>query len=961
MAPSKGEEENIPQLPMPSRNPLPLSSAQEAQVRELYHSRVRFAECALGRTFSAPFKCREQNRAMNSCMISHATQQEQDAAREEWFATRLKRQREREAKEERRKEQEKFHREWWGLPMEDKEGEKGRDIMRRAERVGGFPKRDDGQLIPQPVVASFKMTGGSGFRPSEPLRVIIETNDFETKTSLNLDTLPQVRRSGTERPPLRDPETLDVLIEVNASEGKGFGVFALRDILPGTVILCEAPLVTFSDTGARSDPLDVAVNALPPELRKAYQSLHSFRRKPSESLNRSILYSNGFDVGGLASAIFEIGSRINHSCVSNTIFTWDNEQNRMIFSNRYKLLEGEEITVDYGHSKRYLAKYYGFECTCGGCTDSGSSGESSGAENARTGEMPTIDGVISGRKALEHRSALTPTTAKALIDAGYTVNIERSPERIFDDSEFERVGATLVQENTWRDVPTDHIIIGLKELPVEEFPLKHTHIQFAHCYKQQGGWEKVLSRFPRGGGTLLDLEFLTDDKNRRVAAFGYHAGFAGAALALETWAWQLTHPASEPFPSVSSYPNEDKLIVDVKKAVAIGQRSREKCLESWLSVPWVDWDMAETAKGGPFPEIVESDIFVNCIYLMSKIPNFVDMESLNTPDRKLSVICDVSADTTNPNNPIPVYTVATTFTEPTVPVEVNGGPRLYEYVKAFEQPDLLLPNTWIVVRVDGRGFHRFSDKYAFEKPNDRRALDLMNAAAKAVMTELPDIVIAYGISDEYSFVFHKSCVLFERRSSKLVTTIVSTFTASYVHLWSSFFPEVQLSAPLPGFDGRAVQYPSVQNLRDYMSWRQVDCHINNLYNTTFWALIQIGGLDAREAEKELAGSLAADKNEILFSRFKINYNNEPEIYKKGSVIFRDYELVEPGTPMEVIDEDTAKTVEEKGLSNTQEEKDRKRRAKARITVQHVDIIKDEFWQRRPWLLSNKPGKIPKEI
>jgi tRNA(His) guanylyltransferase len=37
----------------------------------------------------------------------------------------------------------------------------------------------------------------------------------------------------------------------------------------------------------------------------------------------------------------------------------------------------------------------------------------------------------------------------------------------------------------------------------------------------------------------------------------------------------------------------------------------------------------------------------------------------------------------------------------------------------------------------------------------------------------------------------------------------------------------------------------------------------------------------------MKGSLAADKNEILFSRFKINYNNEPEIYKKGSVVFRD--------------------------------------------------------------------------
>jgi tRNA(His) guanylyltransferase len=73
----------------------------------------------------------------------------------------------------------------------------------------------------------------------------------------------------------------------------------------------------------------------------------------------------------------------------------------------------------------------------------------------------------------------------------------------------------------------------------------------------------------------------------------------------------------------------------------------------------------------------------------------------------------------------------------------------YEYVKSFEQPDVLLPNTWIVVRIDGRGFHKLSDRYGFIKPNDRRALDLMNAAAMEVMKELPDLCIAYGVSDEY--------------------------------------------------------------------------------------------------------------------------------------------------------------------------------------------------------------------
>lgn len=60
--------------------------------------------------------------------------------------------------------------------------------------------------------------------------------------------------------------------------------------------------------------------------------------------------------------------------------------------------------------------------------------------------------------------------------------------------------------------------------------------------------------------------------------------------------------------------------------------------------------------------------------------------------------------------------------------------------------------------------------------------------------------------------------------SKLVTTIVSTFTASYVHQWPTFFPDKPLElSSLPTFDGRAVQYPNARLLRDYMSWRQVDC------------------------------------------------------------------------------------------------------------------------------------------
>ncbi|RDH33204.1 tRNA guanylyltransferase, partial [Aspergillus welwitschiae] len=285
----------------------------------------------------------------------------------------------------------------------------------------------------------------------------------------------------------------------------------------------------------------------------------------------------------------------------------------------------------------------------------------------------------------------------------------------------------------------------------------------------------------------------------------------------------------------------------------------------------------------------------------------------------------------------------------------------YEYVKSFEQPDALLPNTWIVVRIDGRGFHKLSDHYGFIKPNDRRALDLMNAAAVGVMKDLPDLCIAYGISDEYSFAFHPNCQLFERRSAKLVTTIVSTFTAHYIYLWGTYFPDTPLQpAALPSFDGRAVMYPNSRIFRDYMSWRQVDCHINNLYNTTFWTMVLQGGMDRREAELELKGTLSSDKNEILFKRFGINYNNEEEIYKKGSVIYRQYQLEDvKAKPDSSVQEETS-PLQEDTPSKTQQEKIRKLRRKVQVVVDHVDIIKDEFWERRPWILSGKPGKLPTE-
>ncbi|CAB0035693.1 unnamed protein product [Trichogramma brassicae] len=207
----------------------------------------------------------------------------------------------------------------------------------------------------------------------------------------------------------------------------------------------------------------------------------------------------------------------------------------------------------------------------------------------------------------------------------------------------------------------------------------------------------------------------------------------------------------------------------------------------------------------------------------------------------------------------------------------------FEYVRNFEVEDRLLPNCWIVVRVDGKNFSKFSDLHEFTKPNDRRALHLMNHAAIIVMRNYKDIVMAYGQSDEYSFVFRKSTELYNRRASKIMTNVGSLFTAAYCVNWKKYFDSKEMKYP-PSFDARTVLYPTDTNLRDYLSWRQADVHINNLYNTCFWNLVQKKNMTGQEAEVRLRGTVSADKNEILFSEFGINYNNEPQMFRKGTTI-----------------------------------------------------------------------------
>lgn len=327
----------------------------------------------------------------------------------------------------------------------------------------------------------------------------------------------------------------------------------------------------------------------------------------------------------------------------------------------------------------------------------------------------------------------------------------------------------------------------------------------------------------------------------------------------------------------------------------------------------------------------------------------------------------------------------------------------YEYVKQFEQSPIALPQTFMMVRIDGRAFTKMCKTLNFKKPNDLRALNLMNKAAVKVVEDFHGIFLAYGQSDEYSFVFKMDDTTFERRIDKITTCVVSLFSSAYILNFQQEFGSLdKLNGVVPSFDARLVCYPNSKSLRDYFAWRQVDCHINNLYNYCFWLLV-CGGVDFenrygiseeelskvrqkdvkfreineeesiefedkgknlnhegkkfkqqpkvgnKEAEQRLKGTVSSEKIELLWEDYGISYGKDIlAIERKGSVILRKYGP-DPEKYQIYLDMKAQRQKEiAKAKANSLPEpqypyKLREPRHKQQVVIEHIDLIKESFW------------------
>ncbi len=320
----------------------------------------------------------------------------------------------------------------------------------------------------------------------------------------------------------------------------------------------------------------------------------------------------------------------------------------------------------------------------------------------------------------EERVGITPQGAAKLIAAGFRVTVEESSQRILPLADYVAAGCAVAPEFSWPDAPDDAIIFGLKELPSDGSPLRHRHIMFGHAYKGQPAGQVLLDRFKAGGGTLYDLEYLTHEDGRRVAAFGYWAGYAGAAVSLMCWIAQQHGRIAGP---VNAYPSANHLLADLQEALMalgtdrptaliigalgrVGSGAADLCTA--MGVATTQWDMAETASGGPFPEVLRHDIFLNCILARPGTPVFVPASAKTAP-RTLSVIGDVACDPDSDFSPIKVYDRTTTWDAPALRVHdnpvldvtaIDNLPSMLPAESSADFADQLLPHLMTLPQID---------------------------------------------------------------------------------------------------------------------------------------------------------------------------------------------------------------------------------------------------------------------
>ncbi|MGK7396690.1 MAG: NAD(P)-dependent oxidoreductase [Candidatus Cyclobacteriaceae bacterium M3_2C_046] len=148
--------------------------------------------------------------------------------------------------------------------------------------------------------------------------------------------------------------------------------------------------------------------------------------------------------------------------------------------------------------------------------------------------MQTIKiGLIRENKVpADARVPLAPHQAADLQKAYPRVKVfcQSSLVRCFTDQEYEAKGVQVVD-----DVQHCDVLMGIKEVPVDQLIPDKTYFFFSHTIKKQPYNQHLLQEVLRKRIKLIDYECLKNEKGQRLVAFGRYAGIVGAYNGILTY------------------------------------------------------------------------------------------------------------------------------------------------------------------------------------------------------------------------------------------------------------------------------------------------------------------------------------------------------------------------------------------------------------------------------------------
>ena len=139
--------------------------------------------------------------------------------------------------------------------------------------------------------------------------------------------------------------------------------------------------------------------------------------------------------------------------------------------------------------------------------------------------MLVIGLIREGKVPEDHRVALTPGQCKWLVKhfTDIKVVVQPSPHRCFSDEEYVQAGITVKE-----DLNECTVLLGIKEVPVEQLLPGKDYLFFSHTKKMQWYNRQMFHRLMDNGNTLVDYECLEHRDGQRIIGFGFFAGIVGA-------------------------------------------------------------------------------------------------------------------------------------------------------------------------------------------------------------------------------------------------------------------------------------------------------------------------------------------------------------------------------------------------------------------------------------------------